>query len=285
MMLERIYIHMIEKFTNFEDFKAAAAQKNVTGDLESLHNLDILFYEDYEDKYMIISLPGINDTIFNQILVLSDDFNLAYCSETKRKPLKLKLSKIKNRAFVESTLLAYEVLNAALDAYYAEHTSLIKQANQLHLNPDIDQVEILFRKARNLYNVADDVLKLCIEAEDEGLKYIDLKVIPYEFDVLMARARHLVDRMESFKREVDVLRTKCDINETRKLSKRIEILTQIMAVLTVISLVISVPNTVATIFGIPAVSANFEFEFIMEIVLLSSFLALLASYFYVRGAL
>jgi hypothetical protein len=234
---------------------------------------------------MIISFPEINDTILNQMLVLSDDFNLAYCSETKRKPLKLKLSKIKNRAFVESTLLAYEVLNSALDAYYVEHTNLIKQANQLHLNPDIDQVEILFRKARNLYNVADDVLKLCIEAEDEGLKYIDLKVIPYEFDVLMARARHLVDRMESFKREVDVLRTKCDINETRKLSRRIETLTQIMAVLTVISLVLTVPNTVATIFGIPAVSEQFNFNFIMEIILLSSFLALVASYFYVRGAL
>ncbi len=276
---------MIEKFANFEDFKVAAAGHNIAGDLESLHNLDILFYEDYEDKYMIISLPEINDTIFNQMLVLSDDFNLAYCAETKRKPLKLKLSKIKNREFVESTLLAYEVLNSALDAYNMEHTNLIKQANALHSNPDIDQVEILFRKARNLYNVADDVLKLCIEAEDEGLKYIDLKVIPYEFDVLMARARHLVDRMESFKREVDVLRTKCDINETRKLSKRIEILTQIMAVLTVISLVISVPNTVATIFGIPAVSEVFNFEFILEIVLLSSFLALIASYFYVRGAL
>jgi len=276
---------MVEKFTNFEDFKAAAVNHNVAGDLENLHNLDILFYEDYDDKYMIISLPAINDTIFNQILVLSDDFNLAYCSETKRKPLKITVSKIKNREFVESTLLAFEVLNTSLDAYYAEHTNLVKQANQLHMNPDIDHVEILFRKARNLYNVADDVLKLCIEAEDEGLKYIDLKVIPYEFDVLMARARHLVDRMESFKREVDVLRTKCDINETRKLSKRIEILTQIMAVLTVISLVLTVPNTVATIFGIPAVSANFSFNFIMEIILASSFLALIASYFYVRGAL
>ncbi|MEM4272480.1 MAG: CorA family divalent cation transporter [Candidatus Bilamarchaeaceae archaeon] len=276
---------MIEKFTNFEDFKAAALVRNITGDLESLHNLDILFYEDYEDKYMIISFPAINDTIFNQMLILSDDFNLAYCSETKRKPLKIRLSKVKRRKFVESTLLAYEVLNSALDSYYAEHANLAKQASQLYMNPDIDQVEILFRKARNLYNVADDVLRLCIEAEDEGLKYIDLKVIPYEFDVLMARARHLVDRMDSFKREVDVLRTKCDIAETKKLSKRVEVLTQIMAVLTVISLIISVPNTIATIFGIPAVSDVFTFDFIMEMVIVSSLLALVASYFYVRGVL
>ena len=87
------------------------------------------------------------------------------------------------------------------------------------------------------------------------------------------------------RRETDSLRTKCDIIETRKLNKRIELLTKIMAVLTVLSLIISVPNTVATIFGIPTISALFTFDFIIELTVISGIIAIILSYIYVRGVL
>ncbi|MBN2122194.1 hypothetical protein JW721_04010, partial [Candidatus Micrarchaeota archaeon] len=105
------------------------------------------------------------------------------------------------------------------------------------------------------------------------------------FDILLARARHLVDRFRSHRAEIDVLRTKSDIIETRKLNKRIELLTKIMAVLTVLSLIISVPNTVATIFGIPKVSEAISIDFAMILIMASSVLSVVFSYYYVRGIL
>jgi Mg2+ and Co2+ transporter CorA len=277
---------MIKKFTDFEKFKAAAKEHNITSDLDSLRDLDIVFYEDYDEDYMILSIPAVDSSHPNQILILSKDFNLAYCSsEPKQKSKTLKLSKIRKGRYQASTLLFYEIVSSALNTYFSELTSIKKAAHQLHDSPDIDQVEQVSKRNREVWDIAEDVLRLCIEAEEEEFKYVNIDVIPYEFDILLARARHLVDRIKGVRRETDSLRTKCDIIETRKLNKRIELLTKIMAVLTVLSLIISVPNTVATIFGIPTISALFSFDFIIELTVISGIIAVILSYIYVRGVL
>lgn len=276
---------MIKKFTDFEKFKEAAKEHSITSDLDSLRDLDIVFYEDYDEDYMILSLPAVDSSNPNQILILSNDFNLAYCSTETRKSKKLKLSKIRKRKYQASTLLFYEVVSSALNTYFAELASIKKKAHQLHASPDIDKVELVSKSNREIWDIAEDVLRLCIEAEEEEFKYVNIDIIPYEFDILLARARHLVDRIKGIRREMDSLRAKCDIIETRKLNKRIELLTKIMAVLTVVSLVISVPNTVATFFGIPNVGALFSFDFIIELTIVSGIIAVALSYIYVRGVL
>lgn len=277
---------MIKKFTDFEKFTAAAKEHNITSDLDSLRDLDIVFYEDYDEDYMILSIPAVDSSNPNQILILSKDFNLAYCStEAKNMSKTLKLSKIRKGKYQASTLLFYEVVSSSLNTYFAELTSIKKRAHQLHDSPDIDQVEQVSKRNRDVWDIAEDVLRLCIEAEEEEFKYVNIDVIPYEFDILLARARHLVDRIKGVRRETDSLRTKCDIIETRKLNKRIELLTKIMAVLTVLSLIISVPNTVATIFGIPTISALVTFDFIIELTVISGIIAVILSYIYVRGVL
>ena len=277
---------MIKKFTDFEKFTSAAKEHKITSDLDSLRDLDIVFYEDYDEDYMILSLPAVDSSNPNQILILSKDFNLAYCStEPKQKSKTLKLSKIRKGRYQASTLLFYEIVSSALNTYFSELASIKKSAHRLHDSPDIDQVEVVSKRNREVRDIAEDVLRLCIEAEEEEFKYVNIDVIPYEFDILLARARHLVDRIKGVRRETDSLRTKCDIIETRKLNKRIELLTKIMAVLTVLSLIISVPNTVATIFGIPTISALFSFDFIIELTIISGIIAILLSYIYVRGVL
>ncbi len=273
---------MIKKFIDFQKFKESAKEHNITSDLDSLYNLDIVFYEDYDENYMIISIPAVDPIEPNQILILSRDFNIAYVPSSCRKLKKLKVSKIKKRKYQASTLLFYEVISSTLGTYFSELASIKKEAHKLHDAPDIDQVEVVSKRNREVRDIAEDVLRLCIEAEEEEFKYVNIDVIPYEFDILLARARHLVDRIKGVRRETDVLRTKCDIIETRKLNRRIELLTKVMAVLTVVGLVISVPNTVATIFGIPAVSAIFNFDFIIELTFVSGVIAIVLSYFYVK---
>lgn len=276
---------MIKKFRDFAKFKGAARAHGILSDFDSLYNLDIVFFEDYNDKYMILSLPAINASIPNQILVLSKDFNLAYCGETRKRYAKLRLSKVNERKYSASTLLFYEVVSSMLDSYFSELLSVKREINTLHDAPDIEDIERVSKRNRQVWDIAEDVLSLCIEAEEEEFKYVDIKVIPYEFDILLARARHLVDRLRNHRVEIDVLRTKSDILETRKLNRRIELLTKIMAVLTVLSLIVSVPNTVATIFGIPSVSAASSIDFAMLMIILSGIFAVVFSYYYVRGIL
>mgnify|MGYP006285728897 CR=1 FL=1 len=275
---------MIKKFTDFGKFKAAAKEHKIISDLDSLYSLDIVFYEDYDENYMILSIPSVDGTP-NQILILAKDFNLAYVPSTSRRYKKLKLSKVRKKKYQASTLLFYELVSAALDSYFQELGQLKRKAHALHDCPDIDAVEKVSKRNRQVRDIAEDVLRLCIEAEEEEFKYVNIDVIPYEFDILLARARHLVDRIKGVRRETDVLRTKCDIIETRKLNKRIELLTKIMAVLTVVSLIISVPNTVATFYGIPTIGEAADIGVILWLLLVSTAFALIISYIYVREVL
>jgi Mg2+ and Co2+ transporter CorA len=277
---------MIKKFTDFGKFKDAAKEHKITSDLDNLRDLDIVFYEDYDEGYMILSLPSVDRSAPNQILILSRDFNLAYFPpETKTKNKKLKLSKVRKRKYQASTLLFYEVVSSAISTYFSELATIKKKAHQLHASPDIDRVEAVSKINREIWDIAEDVLRLCIEAEEEEFKYVNIDIIPYEFDIMFARARHLVDRIRGVTREMDSLRAKCDILEARKLNKRIELLTKIMAVLTVLSLIVSVPNTVATFYGIPVIGESADIGMMSWLIVVSTAIAVVFSYIYVRGVL
>ncbi len=273
---------MIKKFNDFDAFEKAVRAKHIASDLENLRSLDILFYETYKD-HMILSVPGLN-MMPNQILVLSSRYNYAYVEGAKI-PTRVKISKLKHSKYMESTLLAYEVLAGVVAVYGEQYRKIARKIEQLHDYPDIDEVEIVGKQVRIVSDVMEDVLQLVLEAEDEEFKYLNPDVIPYEFDILVARTRHIVDRIRNLKREINILRTKCELIEARKLNKRIELLTKIMAILTIVSLIISVPNTVATFFGIPSVAETVEIQMMVWVILISSVLAVLLSYLYVRGVI
>ena len=273
---------MIQKFQDFEKFEEAVRAKNIPSDIEKLRGLDILFYETYDD-YMILSIPGLG-VMPNQILVLSSKFNYAYC-EGRKAPTRVKISKLKKSKYTESTLLAYEVLAGVISVYHEQYREIATDIEQLHDYPDIDEVETVSKRVRIVSDVVEDILQLLIEGEDKEFKYLNPDVLPYEFDILIARTRNMADRLRNLKRETNIIRSKCDIIETRKLNKRIELLTKIMAILTVISLVISIPNTVATIFGIPTVAETINIPTMMWLIVVSSIIAIAVSYLYVRGVI
>lgn len=273
---------MIKKFNDFDAFERAVRAKQIPSDLEHLRSLDILFYEAYRD-HMILSIPGLS-MMPNQVLILSDKYNYAYVEGAKI-PTRVKISKLKQKKYTESTLLAYEVLAGVVAVYSEQYRKIAQKIEQLHEYPDIDEVEIVGKQVRTVSDVMEDVLQLVIEAEDEEFKFLNPEIIPYEFDILVARTRHTVDRLRNLKREINILRTKCELIEARKLNKRIELLTRVVAVLTIIGLIITVPNTVATFFGIPVISDAVDIPQIAFWLAISTVISVILSYFYVRGVI
>ncbi|MEM2943026.1 MAG: hypothetical protein QXT81_06350 [Candidatus Bathyarchaeia archaeon] len=65
------------------------------------------------------------------------------------------------------------------------------------------------------------------------------------------------------------------IESTERLNRRLESLTWLMLVLTAITFVISIPNTVATIIGIPRVSDIVSVEIILALIAISAITPLL----------
>ncbi len=270
---------MIERFDVFSKFKERLQKLGVSGDLSMLDDLKIIFYEVY-DKYVIINIPGF-DGKANHVLYLSKYANLTYPAKLKTKA-RLKLSKIKGKKDIESTLLAYEVFNTTVENYFSIYRLLAEKIEDLHDNPNIDIVEDVAKRIRVTSDIVEDLLKLFLEIEDNEIDFINPKIIPYEFDLLVARANHLVDRIRNLKKEINILRTKCEMVETKTLSGRIELLTRVMAVLTIVGVVISVPNTLATVFGVRSIADLFSIENMFWIMIWGTIVSVIASFIYMK---
>ena len=83
--------------------------------------------------------------------------------------------------------------------------------------------------------------------------------------------REVLDELLNIERHEDRMLTSVVklIETNERLSQRINNLTWVMLALTWVTVIISIPNTLATFFGIPKVSEAFQIEIILISVLIS----------------
>ncbi|MBS7626410.1 hypothetical protein KEJ51_05145 [Candidatus Bathyarchaeota archaeon] len=100
-------------------------------------------------------------------------------------------------------------------------------------------------------------------------------------EVTTSTINEFLDRLVKIERHEDKMITSMVrlIESTEKLNRRIEGLTWIMLVLTAITFIISIPNTVATIMGIPRVSDIVSVEIILLSITLSAIVPVLLIFY------
>lgn len=269
---------MIYSFDDFKEFAKKAKKLGIPGDLGELRDLDIIFHEVY-DSYMILSLVAPKGP--NRIVILSKDFSLIY-PKTKIKPKKLK----KAGVYAESTFVAYTVLDRMADRYIKHFEALNREIDEVDKKKfTFEAIEELSDRLKGFRDIADDFVLLLIKLEKKGVKFVQTMALPYSFDILVAEARHLADRCRSSRKEISVLRDKFDAIQMRNLNTTMERLTKVMTVLTVVTLIISIPNTIATVFGIPTFAQLIPWGDVLSMLVISSIIAIVISLFYWKIAL
>ncbi|MFH0817258.1 MAG: CorA family divalent cation transporter [Candidatus Micrarchaeota archaeon] len=239
---------MIYIFDDFEKFQEKARECGITNDLAKLRELDILFYEVY-DEYMVISFVAFESKL-NKIVVLSKNNSLVFPSaaaELKR----VKIGKMKTGSrYLESTMCAYAVLRKAVENYTSHFDWMRKEMNQMETGPlDMDRLDDIERKARRFRDLVEDLHGFLIKIEEKEVPFINVKAFPFEFDILRAEVQHLNDRATNMRREVDIMRTRLEMRQTGELNKRIEKLTDIMKKLTALTVIFMIPNIISSHFG------------------------------------
>ncbi len=270
---------MILRYESFSEFVKESKSLGITSDLFSLRSLDILFYEIY-DEYMIISLP-FKKEIENIILILSQKKNLVY-PEISKKTSSLKIGKIKKRKYLESTLLAYEVLSITLSKYTTYYDELRKRMIAYEHDKLMSDNAILEAEKDiiKLNDIAEDFLQMLLEIEEKETKFVDTEIMEYEFDILVAKTRYLCDRLRRLKGDVDMLLSRKELIENKKMTFVMERLTRVMTVFTLVSIVISIPNTIATFYGVQPLSKGMGAEEIWVLILLSAIISTILAYWY-----
>ncbi|MFA6035818.1 MAG: CorA family divalent cation transporter [Candidatus Micrarchaeia archaeon] len=241
---------MIYTFDKFEDFQAKARELGITSDLEKLQNLDILFYEQYPE-YMLFNLVSFESGI-NKIIILLKEDALIYPSLLFESDRILKI-KVKG-PYRESTIAAYTVLKKMSDNYYSYFEAINRELAHATDAPSSEKLEQLSRKLRRLQDIVDDFTALLIRLNESEVPFVDTKKIGYEFDILLARSRHLEHRCEVAKSDINMLYTRREMREGAELNKRLEKLTEVMKKLTAFTIILMLPTLLTSHYGM-----NFKF--------------------------
>lgn len=242
----------MQVFSDFNAFEAAAREKGVNVDLRTLLTLHVAFYEQYED-YVIITAKGYdeNPEAATSILVLSKDNSLVYTKypfgENDYKLFRHTMQK----EYGESTVLTLLTLKYTLSSYQKRFDGINKYIDEFDeaKNPDVEGLEQTSKHLRRLTDRVEDLIDLTIWLEDRKIRQMNTSYVSYDYDVLSAKAKYLLDRCHNHRQEIQNIRNDLEVKNTRELNKRIEYLSDVVKRLTAITILLMIPNIVAGHFG------------------------------------
>ncbi|MBI3587951.1 hypothetical protein HY995_00895 [Candidatus Micrarchaeota archaeon] len=238
---------MIRNFTEFAEFEKAVKGFGVEVDLKSLTELDFNFFDKY-GRYVIINLRDFSENP-NNLMVLSEGDSFLYSSKRIDESQFRLFRHTMKKKFGESTVLTYLVFKSVLSSYsnaFERINAEIDEEDE-RLNPH--QVERLGRRLRKLGDKVEDIVDLMIKLEDRDIREVNTAFISYDYDVMLAKLRHLLDRIKSHSQQIVGLRNEIEIRNTYELNKRIENLSDVVKKLTAITIIFMIPTIVAGHFG------------------------------------
>lgn len=266
----------IQVYDNFEKFKIHVEKIGIEEDVDELLTIHTPIYHRYK-KYSILVLPISNEE--NVISIIHKKGSLSYPSIPKID--KEWLNEIGNGAISENTLVIFNLLEHIIDMYDMEYYILKSNLTTLktfNLNT-LEQIRV---DTNLLREKVEDVLKILIKFKSNKDVFINAVSIVYDIDVLIADANYLYDMLKLSLKEISVRRNNYEVEVSKELNANIVKLTEIMLILTILSIIISVPNTIATIFGVAPLSELLPASGIIQLIIVSTIISLIITYVYFR---
>src|SRR3989344_6780202 len=245
---------MIKFFNDFEAFQKEVQRHNIDVDLKSLLKLDVTFFEKYE-KFILISIKDYAENP-NNILILSKNYTLIYTTKNYNNYEKVYRIPLK-KPYGESTVITLLTLRQILKNYTSVFEKIRSDMDILDRTLNPETIEETGRSLRKLTDRVEELVQLIIMLKERDIKEFNTVIIAFDYDMLNAESRYWLERCRSHVYRISSLRTKSEIRNTRELNQTISKLTVIMAFLSIVAIVVSVPGTIGAIFGIPALSNKY----------------------------
>ena len=238
---------VIYTFTSFEEFDKRVKDSGIKDDLRPLLSLDLNFFERYHN-YVVLNLRDYSDTP-NNLLVLSGDNSFLYSGkEFGNEALRLFKYTVKKK-HGESTALTLIVLKNVLTSYSAEFEKANSEIDRQEEVLNAQDIESLGKRLRKVGNKVEDLVDLLIKLEERDVHEVNTSYVSYDYDVLVAKSRHLLDRIKSHSGQIVGLRNEVESRFSRELNRRIEVLSHQVKMLTAITIMLMIPNIIAGHYG------------------------------------
>jgi len=271
---------MIKFFNDFEAFQKEVQRHNIDVDLKSLLKLDVTFFEKYE-KFILISIKDYAENP-NNILILSKNYTLIYTTKNYNNYEKVYRIPLK-KPYGESTVITLLTLRQILKNYTSVFEKIRSDMDILDRTLNPETIEETGRSLRKLTDRVEELVQLIIMLKERDIKEFNTVIIAFDYDMLNAESRYWLERCRSHVYRISSLRTKSEIRNTRELNQTISKLTVIMAFLSIVAIVVSVPGTIGAIFGIPALSNKYfegNSQLLLWSLIVSTTLSIVLGYMY-----
>ncbi len=276
---------MIGVFSDFETFAAHMRSLGLDADLSRLLHLDMNFLETYQGHLLVnlreaIPLERAREDIssVSHILSLDSKDAFAYSPFSHLESESRKFVKALAKPNGESTVVFYLIANEVLKSYYKKMEDIRKIVNSTPV--DHVDADFLSQQNRRVLDRAEDLLAIVLTVRSREFAEVDWDILKHDLEILAAQTQNLIDRSRSMAKFFDEHRRQLDIRATRSLNETVERLTHVMALLTVVGIVISIPNTIATIFGVGKIADEFTIETIHFWIWVSTVAAIVLGFLY-----
>jgi Mg2+ and Co2+ transporter CorA len=267
---------VIQVYDNFDKFKNQAEKIGIEEEVDELLSIHTPIYHRYK-KYSILVLPISNEK--NIISIIHKKGSISYPSIPKIDSEWLK--EIGASSNSENTLVFFNLLEHIISIYDMEYY-VLKSNFTTNKEINLDTLERVRVDINILREKVEDVLKILIKFKSNKDIYINAMSILYDIDVLIADANYLYDMLKLSLKEISVRRNIYEVEVSKELNSNIVKLTEIMLILTVLSIIISVPNTIATIFGVGPLANLVSANGIIELIVASTIISLIITYIYFK---
>ncbi len=272
---------MIHSFTKLEDLKKGLASAKIQRDVDSLLKLELPFF-DYQEKVSILYFPLYREKEDKCLIIIFKKNVFVYApGDFNNNHRGHKTAAVKTNE--ESTVMTFLMLKYVLKNYSEQFQKIRDRMNELETDPVLDLVEDSGRALRRLTDKMESFVELIIVLKQRDIKQFDTDLVSFDYEVLSTEARYWLERCRSHIYRIASLRTKSEMKSNRELNDTMGRLTVIMTILTIVSIVVSVPGTIGAIFGIPALSEAYfsaHTPFLVVVLVVATLISILFGFIY-----
>jgi hypothetical protein len=236
-------------FNNLNSFeKAVEAQSHTTINFDRVIELNSDFLEGTEN-YLILNVKDNVEEEPNNLLFLTEDYAYLYTS----KPFPLERAKIYqsilDQPFGHSTILTFLVLAKVLNSYKGRLESLIVEIKELENKFILNTYHNLSLEVERRHDRLEELYDLILRLQERCYPQVSTESISFDYRVLIAESNSLQGR---FRRRLTLLRDlrqDFETQTTSDLNSRIIRLNDVVKKLTSITVILMIPNLIASHFG------------------------------------
>jgi len=239
-------------FFMFQDLdlfsKAVEAEVGITFDFAAVVELNTNFLQSAE-RYLIVDIKEYLGEITDNLLFLTEDKAFLF-ARTLPQLENIKIFRsVLNKPFGRSTVLTFLTLSMVLNTYKQRLENLNNIIREMEENFDLVRYRTLSQDFERLHDRLEEYHDLLLQLQESRYEQVNTEYVSFDYRVLINESLSVQGRCRRRLTTLKELRQDYETRATADLNNRIARLNDVVKRLTALTVLLMVPNLIASHFG------------------------------------